>query len=303
MIYGLWIYGIVLMWSLVTGQCIFDIWYYILVYVFALSYAAYMFRFEFSLTARFRLFSIVFTRFRITVYPATVFAPGCRLPLLFSSKNMKMKMIERFSVRFRLFSTLAAIMEEQGWWEIVEPPEAEAGNTLTAAQMSTQTTKDKKIQTHLFQCVSDELLMQVVKKKTGREVWEALKARFVGAERVRYARLQNLKSEFDALAMKDTESIDEFARKLTAMSVKYSNLGGTLEDSVMVKKLLDTVPERFIQCVAGIEQFCDLKTLVLDDAIGRLKTFEERTKRGAGGVRSENGQVLLTQAEWDARQK
>lgn len=87
------------------------------------------------------------------------------------------------------------------------------------------------------------------------------------------------------------------------MSVKYGNLGGTLEDTVMVKKLLDTVPERFIQCVAGIEQFCDLKTLPLEDAIGRLRTFEERTKRSAGGVRSENGQVLLTQVEWDARQK
>jgi len=77
MIYGLWIYDIVLMWSLVTGQCIFDIWYYILVSVFALSYAGYMFRFKFLLTARFRLFSIVLTRFRITVYPATVFALGC----------------------------------------------------------------------------------------------------------------------------------------------------------------------------------------------------------------------------------
>ena len=77
MIYGLWICGIVLMWSLVTGQCIFDIWYCILVSVFALSYAAYMFRLKFSFTARFRLFFIVFTRFCITVYSATVFPPGC----------------------------------------------------------------------------------------------------------------------------------------------------------------------------------------------------------------------------------
>jgi len=56
MIYGLWICGIVLMLLLATGQCIFDIWYCILVSVFALSYAVYMFRFKFSLTARFRLF-------------------------------------------------------------------------------------------------------------------------------------------------------------------------------------------------------------------------------------------------------
>ena len=198
---------------------------------------------------------------------------------------------------------VGAIMEEQGWWEIVEPPETDPATALTAAQTATQVTKDKKIRTHLFQCLSDDLLMQVAKKKTGKEVWDALKARFVGAERVRDARLQNLKSEFDALEMKETDSIDEFAGKLTAMSVRYGNLGGTLDETVMVKKLLNTVPERFIQCVAGIEQFCDLKTMVLDDAIGRLRTYEERTKRGAGGVRSENGHVLLTQAEWDARQK
>jgi hypothetical protein len=144
---------------------------------------------------------------------------------------------------------VGAIMEEQGWMEIVEPSEGDTADALTAAQ----TAKDKKVRTHLFQCLSDEILMQVAMKKTGREVWEALKARFVGAERVRDARLQTLISEFDALGMKETETVDEFAGRLTAMSVRYGNLGGTLENSAMVKKLLNTVPERFIQCVAGIE--------------------------------------------------
>jgi hypothetical protein len=51
----------------------------------------------------------------------------------------------------------------------------------------------------------------------------------VGAERVRDTHLQTLKSEFDALSMKEAETVDEFAEKLMAMSVKYDNLGGTLE--------------------------------------------------------------------------
>jgi hypothetical protein len=41
---------------------------------------------------------------------------------------------------------VSAIMEEQGWWEIVEPSEEDAASVLTAAE----TTKDKKIRTHLF---------------------------------------------------------------------------------------------------------------------------------------------------------
>ena len=98
-----------------------------------------------------------------------------------------------------------------------------------------------------------------------------------------------LKSEFDGLRMKEDEMIDGYARKLTGMSVRYANLGGTLDDTTLVKKLFDTVPELYINVVARIEQFYDLKKLLFDEAIGRLKAYEERTKQGATGVRSNTG--------------
>ena len=84
------------------------------------------------------------------------------------------------------------------------------------------------------------------------------------------------------------------------MSVKYGNLGGTLDDTAMVKKLFDTVPDRFITVVAGIEQFFDMKKLPFEEAVGHLKAYKERIQRGAGGSRGDGGQLLLTQAEWEA---
>jgi hypothetical protein len=192
-----------------------------------------------------------------------------------------------------------AIMEEQEWWEVVEPPE---GN-LVGAMTEKATGKDRKVRANLFQCLSDDLLMQVAKKKTGKEVWDSLKARFVGAERVKDARLQTLKAEFDAMKMKEEETIDQFAGRLTAMSVRYSNLGGSMEDTAMVKKMFDTVPKRYLNVVAGIEQFFDLKLLAFDEAVGRLKAFEERTQQGAVSPKVEGNQLLLTQAEWEARYK
>ena len=108
--------------------------------------------------------------------------------------------------------------------------------------------------------------------------------------------MQTLKSEFDAIRMKGDESLDQIVGKLMAMSVKYSSLGGSLDDAALVKKLFDIVPDRYLNVVVGIEQFYDLKTLAFDEAVGHLKAFEERTRRGAGGARSEGGQVLLTQA-------
>jgi hypothetical protein len=164
--------------------------------------------------------------------------------------------------------------------------------------------KDRKAKAHLLQCIPDDLLMQMAGKKTCKEVWDSLKARHVGEERVKEARLQTLKSEFDGMTMKEGETIDQYTGRLTGMSVRYSNLGGSLDDQALVKKLFDTVPDRFIHVIAGIEQFYDLKKLAFDDAVGRLKAFEERTRRPSGSAsKSDTTQVLLTQAEWEARQK
>ena len=71
----------------------------------------------------------------------------------------------------------------------------------------------------------------------------------------------------------------------------------------MVKKLFDTVPEKFINVVAGIEQFYDLKTVRFEEVVGHLKTFEERARRAAGSSKTEGGQLLLTQSEWEERQR
>lgn len=87
------------------------------------------------------------------------------------------------------------------------------------------------------------------------------------------------------------------------MSVCYANLGGSLDDAALVKKLFDTVLDRYINVITGIEQFFDLKKIAFDEAFGRMKAFEERTRQGARSARSNTDQVLLTQAEWEARQK
>ena len=163
--------------------------------------------------------------------------------------------------------------------------------------------KDRKAKACLLQCLHDDLLMQVAAKKTRKEVWDSLKVRFIGETWVKEARLQILKSEFDAMRMED-DSIEQYAGRLMGMSVWYGNLCGSLDDAAFVKKLFDTVPERFINVVAGIEQFYDLKKLAFEEAVGRLKAYEECTRWGAGVVaKTDTGQVLLMQSEWEVRQK
>lgn len=73
----------------------------------------------------------------------------------------------------------------------------------------------------LFQSIPEALLLQVGELDTAKKVWEAIKTRHMGAERVREARLQTLMAEFDRLKMKETETIDDFAGKLSEISSKF----------------------------------------------------------------------------------
>ncbi|XP_076897170.1 uncharacterized protein LOC143550409 [Bidens hawaiensis] len=126
--------------------------------------------------------------------------------------------------------------------------------------------------------------------------------RYLGAERVQKARLATLKREFEALRMKDGESMDEYAGKLSGMVSKYSSLGATLEDSVLVRKLLDTVSDTYLQLVASIEQTTDVDNMPFDEAIGRLKAYEDRLKARQVNTNSNNS-LLFTKTETNSGSK
>ena len=186
------------------------------------------------------------------------------------------------------------IMEDQGIWAAIQP------TTNTPIDLKL----DRKVKAHILQVLPEDLLMQVAKKNTSKEIWESLKTRFVGADRVKNARLQALKSDFSALRMTDGETLDQYARRITTISMQYSNVGGTLEESTMVRKFYDTVPDKYLPIIAGVEQFCNLEEMPFKEAVSRLKAYEDRTRsRTPGGGLMINGQILLSQGEWESRQK
>ncbi|XP_023007609.1 glycine-rich cell wall structural protein 1.0-like [Cucurbita maxima] len=101
--------------------------------------------------------------------------------------------------------------------------------------------------------------------------------------------------------MKDSESIDRFFMKLTMIVSGVCSLRGVVEETSVVKKFLRAVPPRFMQIVASIEQFDDLKNMSVEKAIGHLKVHEERL-RGYENKEDEK-YLLLTHEEWLAQTK
>ncbi|XP_013632946.1 PREDICTED: uncharacterized protein LOC106338538 [Brassica oleracea var. oleracea] len=77
----------------------------------------------------------------------------------------------------------------------------------------------------IFQALPEMLLFQLGNLKTAKKVWDAIKERYLGADLVREARLQTLASDLERLKMKDKDTIDDIARKLTELSSKATTLG------------------------------------------------------------------------------
>ena len=97
----------------------------------------------------------------------------------------------------------------------------------------------------------------------------------MGADRVKAARIQTLKAEFEALSMKEAEGVDEFTMKVINTVSTLRTLGDTIEESYVVKKLLRAVSSKFLQIAYTLEQFGDLETMTVEEVIGRLKAHKE----------------------------
>jgi hypothetical protein len=176
-------------------------------------------------------------------------------------------------------------------WNAVEP---EDGKTVDE-------TMDQRALTAIYQGVPEDLIPLIAEKKTSAEAWEAIKTNRLGDDRIKEVRVQALKSEFDRLQMKDTESIDDFALRMTTITNEIRLLGEKFEDSNSVRKFLRAVPSKFLEIASAIEQFGNLKTMTMEELTGRLKAHEERL-RGSAEEKGDE-QLMLTRSQWLARER
>nr|GEX05535.1 putative zinc finger, CCHC-type [Tanacetum cinerariifolium] len=176
-----------------------------------------------------------------------------------------------------------SVMDAYGLWGTVEP---------RALDEEPDAKKSKQALSFLFQAIPEDMVLQMASYTDPKQVWDGLKTRFLGVERVRTARLTTLKRELESLRMKEGESVDDFASKLSGLASKARSLGYELEEVDSVKRLLDSMPKSFLQIVASIEQCFELDSMLFDEAVGRLKAYEERIK-GVEKMEDTQGGLLL----------
>ncbi|XP_076944573.1 uncharacterized protein LOC143615290 [Bidens hawaiensis] len=179
---------------------------------------------------------------------------------------------------------MRVLMNVHGVWDTIDPGNGDAKLNNIAIAL-------------IFQSIPEAQILQVGNLRTAKKMWEALKTRHLGAERVKEAKLQTLTSEFDGLKMNETGTIDEYAATLSSYSSKAATLGEIFSEEKIVKKFLTSLSRRFIHIVASLEQVLDLKTVGFDDVVGRLKAYEERIKEDNLQTESSQSRLMFTKYE------
>ena len=179
------------------------------------------------------------------------------------------------------------VLRAYGLWESIDP--------VTGATVDEK--KNYTTKAIIFQTLPEDILLQVAKHKDAKDVWESIRVRYLGANRVQKARLQTLRSELEMLKIKENKTINEFSGKIGGIKAKFKSLGSRLDEEVAVRKLLNSAPKKYLPIIASIEQYSEIEIMSFEEAVGRLKAYEERLK-SHDEKEEDQGGLLLTSSEF-----
>ena len=122
----------------------------------------------------------------------------------------------------------------------------------------------------LFSLVTNEEFKKISSTKTAKEAWTILQTTYKGTKVVKDSKLQRLSTSFEEIKMEDDESFDEFHAKLKDIVNSTFNLGETILEPKIVRKVLRSLPKRFHAKITAIEESKDIDKIPLTELVGNL---------------------------------
>ena len=99
--------------------------------------------------------------------------------------------------------------------------------------------------------------------------------------------------------MKEDESFDEFYAKLKDIVNSAFNLGETISEPKIVRKVLRSIPERFHAKITTIEESKDIDTIPLTELVGNLQIYELGLTRIGKSSKSRNIALKAKRSDTD----
>ena len=106
----------------------------------------------------------------------------------------------------------------------------------------------------LFSVVTNEEFKKISSTETTKDVWTILQTTYEGTKAVKDSELQRLTTSFEEIKMEDDESFNEFYTKLKDIVNSAFNLGETIPEPKIMRKVLRSLSEKFHAKITVIEE-------------------------------------------------
>ena len=126
----------------------------------------------------------------------------------------------------------------------------------------------------MFSAVTNEEFKKIFSTETAKEAWTILQTTYEGTKVVKDSKFQKLITRFEEIKMEEDESFDEFYAKLKDIVNSAFNLGETILEPKIMRKVLRFLPERFHAKITSIEESKDIDQIPLTKLVGNLQTYE-----------------------------
>ena len=139
--------------------------------------------------------------------------------------------------------------------------------------------KDLQVKHYLYQAIDRVTFEQILDRRTSKSVWDSMKKRFAGNDRVKRSMLQKLRRDFEVLEMKNTETIPDYFGRVLMIANQMRSNGEVMTDVKIVEKILRTLTEKFTYVVVSIEESKDIDTMSIEELQSTLIVHEQKFKR------------------------
>ncbi|KAL4583610.1 hypothetical protein LXL04_008188 [Taraxacum kok-saghyz] len=167
------------------------------------------------------------------------------------------------------------LYEAQDLWDIVKygidkPHNLDDQSEEEKAEFKVLKKKDRKALYLIYQAVDEIIFERISSSNSAQEARNMLYKTYLGEDKVKIVKLQTLRCEFDALRMKDSETIEEFYNRAIIIPNQLRINGENIEDTRVVENILRILTRKFEYIVVAIEESKDLTTLSLESLLGTL---------------------------------
>jgi hypothetical protein len=130
----------------------------------------------------------------------------------------------------------------------------------------------------LLNGLSDKVFTKVADCKSAKEIWNKLQNIYEGYSKFKATKLQTYRSQFKQLKMKEDEDVATYFLRVNETVNAIIGLREEIEESVIVQKVLRSLPMRFNHKISALEERSDLKSISMDELHGIFTAYEMRNE-------------------------